>query len=170
VVVPYRWVGDAPGFLRIPAVVSQVGDWVELARIGQYYATEDMLGPSYGQDTLKGYYADLVHAYRLEEEAAAKDALQEGRSGTGSDDGTVSVEGAPGSSGRRSSQGAQPDKKSKSGLFYRGLGMPPTTVLAAKAIKAADAFTAARGAFSRTVPWLPSEPVSSTQNSQPPKR
>jgi len=160
----YRWVG----FLRIPAVVSQVGDWVELARIGEYYATEDMLGPSYGQDTLKGYYAELVNAYRLEEEdEAAAEALQGGSNSGGHRTAeSASLEGAPGSTNSQSTL----TKKTKSGLFYKGLGMPPTTVLAAKAIKAAAAFTAAREAISRAVPWPSSEHSSSAEDSQSPWR
>lgn len=118
-----RWVRHAPGVSQVPALAATVRDWLELARIGQYYATQDMVGPSFGADTLSEYYAELVAAHR-----AAKADQQGGPLG-----------GGPGG-GR---------KKSGSGLFYQGLEMPPTTVLAAKAVKVADAFAAARDALFR---------------------
>ena len=34
-------------------LLAQVADWTELARIGEYYATEDMVGPPFGSDTLE---------------------------------------------------------------------------------------------------------------------
>jgi divinyl chlorophyllide a 8-vinyl-reductase len=35
-------------------------DTAEFARIGRYYATEDMVGPSYGTTTLKDFFKDVA--------------------------------------------------------------------------------------------------------------
>jgi hypothetical protein len=116
-------------------LAAAVRDWAELAKIGQYYATQDMLGPSYGADTLGGYYAQLVDAHRAEQAQANRGA------------GASAAQGGTAGGGGDRRRG----KKSGSGLFYQGLGMPPTTVIAAKAVKAADALAAARDALFRGV-------------------
>eukprot|EP00281_Chroomonas_sp_CCMP1168_P035371 CAMPEP_0206243796 /NCGR_PEP_ID=MMETSP0047_2-20121206/17800_1 /ASSEMBLY_ACC=CAM_ASM_000192 /TAXON_ID=195065 /ORGANISM="Chroomonas mesostigmatica_cf, Strain CCMP1168" /LENGTH=397 /DNA_ID=CAMNT_0053668943 /DNA_START=1 /DNA_END=1194 /DNA_ORIENTATION=- len=41
-------------------VFPNLKDTAEFARIGRYYATEDMVGPSYGKTTLREFFADVA--------------------------------------------------------------------------------------------------------------
>jgi len=40
--------------------LDSVKDAAEFGRIGKYYATEDMIGPSYGEDTLEAFFEDVA--------------------------------------------------------------------------------------------------------------
>lgn len=71
----FRLLGRDPKFLSLPIALMDgiinvldglsrvfpgLKDAAEFGRIGKYYATEDMTGPSFGEDTLEAFFADAV--------------------------------------------------------------------------------------------------------------
>jgi len=71
----FRLIGKPEKYIRAPIGVMDFGigvvdalsnllpslrDSAEFARIGRYYATEDMVGPSYGNDTLEDFFKNAI--------------------------------------------------------------------------------------------------------------
>mmetsp|Transcript_17605 Transcript_17605/g.71186 ORF Transcript_17605/g.71186 Transcript_17605/m.71186 type:complete len:245 (+) Transcript_17605:638-1372(+) len=71
----FRLLDKEPKFSKAPIGVMDVGisvldfvskllpgvkDAAEFARIGKYYAVEDMVGPEYGSDTLEDFFTDVI--------------------------------------------------------------------------------------------------------------
>jgi len=71
----FEMFGREPKYIKVPigvfdAIIGGIDffanffpnlkDTAEFARIGRYYATEDMVGPSYGTTTLREFFADVA--------------------------------------------------------------------------------------------------------------
>jgi divinyl chlorophyllide a 8-vinyl-reductase len=77
----FRELGREPKYISVPIGLMDVvinsldflgrflpplRDAAEFGRIGKYYATEDMVGPKYGRDTLEDFFAKAVNEGGLE--------------------------------------------------------------------------------------------------------
>lgn len=65
-------IGIMDGAISVLGLIAKVfpgaKDAAEFGRIGRYYAVEDMIGPSYGSDTLEGFFKDAIQEGGLEEQ------------------------------------------------------------------------------------------------------
>jgi hypothetical protein len=133
-----------------------LGNTLESTKIGKYYATQDMVGPKCGKDTLRDYYAQLVkqhcqqtHHQGQKEKDNAGALLQE-EWGGGKKKGALpfsssssSSSPSPLSSLARATN--SPLRKMDSEMDLKmDLGMPPTSVLLAQVTSVFRALTELR--------------------------